>query len=219
LIRLVTLAPELPGGLAFIEKLVDAGCVVAIGHTAAAPATIRDAVQAGARLSTHLGNGSHALLPRHESYLWEQLDDDRLWASIISDGSHLPAALVRTFYKVKSASRLIITCDASSLAGLPPGDYREWEQDLRILEEGKIVVQKSGFLAGSWHFTDACVSRFLQMTGADLATGIDLAGRQPRALLRLPNAELEAGASTSLMLFDWEAGGEIKVRELIGQEA
>jgi N-acetylglucosamine-6-phosphate deacetylase len=215
LIRLVTLAPELPGALPFIEKLVHSGCVAAIGHTAATPSIIRDAVSAGARLSTHLGNGSHALLPRHENYLWEQLDQDDLWASIISDGSHLPASLVRTFFRVKTASRLVITCDASSLAGLPPGDYCEWEQDLRIFGKGKIIVRQSGFLAGSWHFTDACVSRFLQMTGADLATGIDLATRQPRELLGLPNAELQAGSRTDLMLFDWEPGGEIKMEHPI----
>jgi N-acetylglucosamine-6-phosphate deacetylase len=216
LIRLVTLAPELPGSLQLIEKLVGAGCVVSIGHTAAAPALIRDAVLAGARLSTHLGNGSHALLPRHENYIWEQLDQDQLWASLITDGCHLPAALVRTFVKVKGPERLILTCDASSLAGLPPGDYREWDQDLRILEEGKIIVRESGFLAGSWHFTDACVGAFLRMTGLDLATGIELASKQPRTLLGLPQTELRVGAETGLVLFDWESGAEIAVRQVIG---
>jgi N-acetylglucosamine-6-phosphate deacetylase len=214
-IRLVTLAPELPDCLRFIEKLVDSACVVAIGHTAATPSIIRDAVHAGARLSTHLGNGSHALLPRHENYLWEQLDQDGLWASIISDGSHLPASLVRTFLKVKTPGRIILTCDASSLAGLPPGDYREWEQDLRITEEGKIIVRNSGFLAGSWLFTDACVSRFLQMTGLDLATGIDLASSQPRKLLGLPREELDVGAKTELMLFEWERGGDLRVQQVL----
>jgi N-acetylglucosamine-6-phosphate deacetylase len=215
LIRLVTLAPELPGALPFIEKLIHSGCVVAIGHTAASPAVIRDAVHAGARLSTHLGNGSHPLLPRHENYLWEQLDQIHLWASLICDGSHLPASLVRTFLKVKTPARTILTCDASSLAGLPPGDYREWEQDLRILEEGKIIVRDSGFLAGSWHFTDACVSRCLQMTGLDLATGIDMASTRPRELLGLPKAEMRVGAATDLMVFEWTPGGMIEVRLVI----
>ena len=215
LIRLVTLAPEVPGGLAFIEKLVACGCVVALGHTAAPPSLIRAAVHAGARLSTHLGNGAHAHLPRHDNYLWEQLDQEKLWASIICDGSHLPAALVRIFLKLKTPLRTILTCDASSLAGLPPGDYREWEQDLRILEEGKIIVRDSGFLAGSWHFTDTCVSRFLQMTGLDLATGIDMASSRPRELLGLPRAELEVGANTDLLLFDWTPGGTIEIQGLL----
>ena len=216
LIRLVTLAPELPGGLPFIEKLVASGCIVAIGHTAATPTIIRDAVRAGARLSTHLGNGSHAMLPRHENYLWEQLDQNELWASVIADGSHLPASLVRAFARLKTPDRLILTCDASSLACLPPGNYREWEQELCILAQGKIIVRDSGFLAGSWHFTDACVSTFLRMTGLELATGIDLAGKQPRTLLRLPNADLTVGAKTGLMLFDWQPGEDIVVRQVIG---
>ena len=70
-IRLVTLAPEHDGALAFIERLAKAGIVVAIGHTAASGQRIREAIAAGASLSTHLGNGSHAMLPRHENYFWE----------------------------------------------------------------------------------------------------------------------------------------------------
>ena len=70
----------------FIEKLTASGVVVALGHTAASGPRIRDAVRAGARLSTHLGNGSHAVLPRHENHIWEQLAEDELWASVICDG-------------------------------------------------------------------------------------------------------------------------------------
>src|SRR5439155_6971425 len=81
-IRLVTLAPELDGALRFIEMLVASGVVVSLGHTAASAGCIRDAIKAGARLSTHLGNGCHAMLPRHDSYLWEQLAEDGLWASV-----------------------------------------------------------------------------------------------------------------------------------------
>ena len=77
-IRLLTLAPELPGAIAFIEKLTAAGVVVALGHTAAKSASIQAAIAAGARLSTHLGNGSHAMLPRHDNYIWEQLAADEL---------------------------------------------------------------------------------------------------------------------------------------------
>src|SRR6266851_3896848 len=117
LIRLVTLAPELDGGLGFIERLVKANVVASLGHTAASPARIREAVSAGARLSTHLGNGSHAQLPRHENYLWEQLAADELWASVIADGHHLPPAVVRCILRVKTPARIILTCDASSLAG------------------------------------------------------------------------------------------------------
>src|SRR5205814_8379039 len=140
-----------------IEKLAQNGVVVALGHTAASPDEIRAAIRAGARLSTHLGNGSHPLLPRHENYFLEQLAADALWASIICDGHHLPASLVRCIVRVKSSARLILTCDASPMAGLPPGRYRDWGQDFEVLEGGKIVVPGTPFLAGSGVFTDLCL--------------------------------------------------------------
>src|SRR5687767_6042597 len=89
-IRIVTLSPEWSGAIDFIERATDSGVVAAIGHTAATPAQISDAARAGARLSTHLGNGSHAKIDRHPNYIWEQLANDDLWASFIVDGHHLP---------------------------------------------------------------------------------------------------------------------------------
>src|SRR5438445_4307849 len=139
------------------------GVVVSLGHTGATPACIRDAVKAGARISTHLGNGSHAMLPRHENYLWEQLANDGLWASMIADGHHLPETVMRCILRVKTPARLILTCDASSLAGSPPGKYRQWEQEFEILPIGKIVVAGTPYLAGSWAFTDLCVAHVLKL--------------------------------------------------------
>jgi N-acetylglucosamine-6-phosphate deacetylase len=189
--------------------------VVAIGHTAATGRQIRDAVKAGARTSTHLGNGCHATLPRHDNYVWEQLACDDLWVSIITDGHHLPAALVKCIVRVKGAGRTLITCDASSLAGMPPGKYREWGTDLEVLSNGKVVVSGTPFLAGSGHFTDACVANAARMAGLSLADAIHLASAQPRKLLGLPVTKLEAGEPADLMLFDWEEGGELKVRGVV----
>jgi N-acetylglucosamine-6-phosphate deacetylase len=214
-IRLVTLAPEQPGALAFIERLVQSGVVVALGHTAATPACIRDAIAAGARLSTHLGNGSHALLPRHENYVWEQLAADDLWASFICDGQHLPPAVVRCMVRVKTPARLILTCDASPLAGLPPGRYREWDQPLDVLPDGKVVVAGSGFLAGSGVFTDVCVGNVIRFAGVSLREAVDMASLQPRQLLGLPAGSLETGAPADLVLFDWQEQGDFRVRATI----
>lgn len=211
-IRLVTLAPEHDGAPAFIERLVASGVVVALGHTAARREHIRAAIEAGARLSTHLGNGSHALLPRHDNYLWEQLAADDLWASVICDGHHLPATVVRCLLRVKTPARTILTCDASPLAGLPPGRYREWEQEFEILPEGKILVAGTSFLAGSWAFTDLCLGNVLRFTDVGLADAIDMATARPRQLLGLPVPRLEAGAAVDLMLFDWQPGGDVAVR-------
>ncbi len=201
-IRLVTLAPERPGALDLIERLIAAGVVVAIGHTAASPREIQAGIAAGATLSTHLGNGSHALLPRHDNYLWEQLAADDLWASVIVDGHHLPASVVQSIVRAKTPSRLLLTCDASPLAGLPPGRYRQWDQDLDVLPEGKIVVAGTPFLAGSWVFTDACVRAAMACAVLSLADAIDLASGQPRRILGLPPRTLDVGQPADFVLFE-----------------
>src|SRR5262245_40081530 len=192
-IRLLTLAPETSGALPFIKRLTQAGVVVALGHSAASGDCIRAAIAAGARLSTHLGNGCHAMLPRHENPIWEQLAADELCASIIADGHHLPPAVVRCIARVKTPARLILTCDASSLAGLPPGRYREWDQDIDVLPGGRVSVAGTSYLAGSGVFTDVCVGNVIRMAGVSLADAIDMITRRPRELLGLPVPELSAG--------------------------
>jgi N-acetylglucosamine-6-phosphate deacetylase len=214
-IRLVTLAPEREGAIAFIERLTAAGVAVAIGHTAASPDCIRDAVAAGARLSTHLGNGAHAVLPRHPNYIWEQLAEDRLWASLICDGHHLPPAVIRCMVRAKTPARTVLTCDASSLAGLPPGRYREWEQDLEITADGKIVVAGTPFLAGSAAFTEVCVENVMRHAGVSLADAVDMASSRPRELLGLPSRRLTVGEPAELILFEWQPGTELQLRATI----
>lgn len=214
-IRLVTLAPEHDGAMAFIEWLAGRGIVVAIGHTAAPPATIRDAVRAGARLSTHLGNGSHAQLPRHENYLWEQLACDELMASVIADGHHLPEAVLRSVVRVKGPQRLILTCDASSLAGLPPGRYVMWGQELEVMAGGKVVVPGTPFLAGSGVFLDACVRHLLGLGEVTLGDALDMAGARPRALLGVAGGRIEAGQAADVVLFEHGAEEPFALRATV----
>ena len=216
-IRLVTLSPEHDNALSFIEALSRAGVVVAIGHTAATPTRIRDAVRAGARLSTHLGNGSHAVLPRHDNYFWEQIADDDLWASVIADGHHLPPAILRAVVRTKTPARIVLTCDASSLAGLPPGRYAMWGQELEILPTGRIVVPGTPFLAGSGVFLDDCVSHLLGQGDVSLADALDMAGARPRALLGLRIVDLEPGSPADLVVFRRPEGrGFEVVKTLVG---
>ena len=122
-IRLVTVAPEVENAIEFIRQAVASGVVVALGHTAATPEQIQAGVNAGATLSTHLGNGAHSMIHRHRNVILEQLAEPRLSASLIVDGHHLPPNLVRTFLKVKSPQKTILTCDAAGWAGCPPGIY------------------------------------------------------------------------------------------------
>ncbi len=201
-IKLLTLAPELPGAIDFIRKINLEGVVVAIGHTAASPALIREAIAAGASLSTHLGNGSHAMWPRHENYFWEQLGCDSLSASIITDGHHLPEALIKTIVRVKPFEKQIITCDASGLAGLPPGKYSMWDQKIEILPSGKVVVPGTPFLAGSGSFTDDCVAHLISLGLVPRSQAIEMATNAPRRLLQLPESKIEVGNIANLILFD-----------------
>lgn len=215
-ILMVTVAPERTGAIRFIEQLTAAGVVVAIGHTAATTDQLRAAVDAGARTSTHLGNGAHAVLPRHPNYLWDQLADDRLWMSLIPDGHHLPPAVVKCLVRAKGVGRTLITCDASSLAGMPPGRYREWGTDLEVLPTGKVVVAGTPYLAGSGHFTDVCVGALVRDAGVTLAEAVGMASVRPRELLGLPIPQLEVGQPADLVVLDWEPGGEVRVREVLG---
>jgi N-acetylglucosamine-6-phosphate deacetylase len=122
-IRLITLSPEWPDSSRFIERCVTSGVKVAIGHTAATPEQIREAVAAGATWSTHWGNGAHVMLPRHPNYLWEQLAADELWTSFIADGHHLPDAVIRVILRVKGEKAVLVS-DVVALGGMPPGQYQ-----------------------------------------------------------------------------------------------
>lgn len=216
-IRLVTLAPEAVGAVDFIRRAVATGVTIAIGHTAADGEQIGAAVDAGARLSTHLGNGAHGTLRRHPNYIWEQLGEPRLKASLITDGHHLPASVVRSIVRAKGPKNIIVTCDASGLAGCPPGEYDYHGGRFEVLEEGPIVIAgQRQLLAGSGSLTDHCVATVIRMAGVTLAEGCDMAGRQPAALLGCEDVLLQRGSRADLMVFDWDPdGGRVQVRATI----
>ena len=124
MIRLITLSPEWPAAARFIERCTESGLIVAIGHTAATGEQIRDAVRAGARLSTHLGNGAHPMIPRHTGYLWEQLACDELWASLIADGAHLPTPVLRVMLRAKGERCLLSATPSPPPPCLPANTCR-----------------------------------------------------------------------------------------------
>ena len=149
-IKLLTMSPEWEGSIPFIEKCVDSGVVVSIGHCNASQSQISEAVQAGARLSTHLGNGAHAMLPRHPNYLWSQLAEDRLFASVIADGFHLPQEVLKVFGKVKG-DKVFLVSDSVALAGMSPGNYStQVGGEVTLSPTGKLhLADQPQVLAGS----------------------------------------------------------------------
>ena len=202
-LRLLTLSPEYPQTSEFIRRAVDSGVVVSIGHMNANSAQIRAAVDAGARLSTHLGNGAHRMLRRHPNYLWDQLADDRLAASFIVDGHHLPGEVVQTMVRAKTPQRCILVSDLSGLAGLPPGRYATELCELEILADGRLVIAgQDQLLAGASLPISAGIANVMRFAGLDLATAVAMATEHPARLLGLDVVRLEAGDAADCTLFD-----------------
>ena len=123
--------------------------VTSIGHTRATREQIDDAVRAGATLSTHLGNGADAVLPRHPNYIWEQLAEDKLAASFIVDGHHLPDSFLRVALRAKGIERSVLVTDAVMPALCAPGDYRLGEVDVELKDDQRVVLKGGTRLAGS----------------------------------------------------------------------
>ena len=205
LIRIITLAPEWENAPSFIEQITDMGIVAAIGHTAATGKQIRAAVDAGARISTHLGNGSHPLVPRLENYIWEQLAEDRLTAGIISDGFHLPDSVLKVFTRVKGTERLILVSDVAHPAGCKPGIHPRGNIDVRVHEDGHLGLPNSEILAGAGHLLDWDIPYFALVTGLSLGQILPLVTVNPARLLGLDQnyGRLEPGAPANLVLFRW----------------
>ncbi len=210
-IKMVTLAPELPGALEFIEKLSADGIIPAIGHTGASPTDIINAVKAGARISTHLGNGAHAMLPRHPNYLWEQLACDELWASLIVDGHHLPPSVVKCMVRAKGVERCVLTSDAIAVAGLPPGRYRFGAQDVVVSETYRVGLPGTPFLMGSALELRRGVENVVCFAGVSLADAIDMASSNPARLLGIEReaGSIEVGRRANLILYDWDASRNV----------
>jgi N-acetylglucosamine-6-phosphate deacetylase len=197
-VRLITLAPELPGALDFIRRAVAGGVVVALGHTHASGAELAAAVEAGARLSTHLGNGIGASLPRHPNALWDQLADDRLWASFIFDGHHLPASFMRVALRAKGPERSLLVSDAMAVAGLPPGRYASMGAQVELQADGRLNLAGTPYLAGSASGLCTGLENAVRLAGCTLAQAAQMITSNPLAAMGLSLPE-------TYTLFQWEA--------------
>ncbi|WP_409341339.1 N-acetylglucosamine-6-phosphate deacetylase [Paenibacillus sp. MBLB4367] len=211
-IKLITLSPEWPEACAFIERCSGTGVIVSIGHTVASPEQIDAAVRAGARLSTHLGNGAQLMLPRHPNFLWEQLAQDELWSCFIADGFHLPDSFLKVGLRAKAGKALLVS-DAVSLAGMAPGEY-----DLHI--GGKVLLSPEGrlcvaenpkLLAGSAQLLPWGIAHLARKGLCTLAEAWEMSSLIPASLLDLPAAAgLAKGAPADLALYDWD-GNELRI--------
>ncbi len=148
-LRLLTLAPELPGSDELIAAARARGIHVSLGHTDASDADIDRAIAAGARLCTHLGNGVPANLPRHDNIIQRLLARDELTACFIPDGIHLPPSALRNFFRAKPAGQSILTTDAMAAAGAPPGIYTLAHIETEVGTDGIVRERGRRNFAGS----------------------------------------------------------------------
>jgi N-acetylglucosamine-6-phosphate deacetylase len=187
-IRLVTLAPEVRGALPFIRQLREERVLPAIGHTLANRACIAQAVEAGAMMTTHLGNGCPQMMHRHENPIFAQAAEDQLAASFIADGIHLPAEVFRALWRAKGESRSILVTDAMAGASAPPGRYSIGELEVQVGEDRVVRQPGTKNLAGSALTMEEAVAGAVRMGGISLAEAWNSASVRPWDLLRKAGA-------------------------------
>jgi len=200
-IRLITVAPELEGAIPFIKKCVESGMIVSLGHHNGSAEQITAAIDAGARMATHLGNGCANMINRHHNPIWPQLADDRITPSIIADGFHLTREEVRSFYKAKGPGKTILVSDALDLAGLPPGMYERGERMLE-LTPNVVKLPKENVLAGAASPINLCVGVVMDYTQCSLGDAIQMASTNPAEMMSLDDlGNISVGSRADLIVF------------------
>jgi len=206
-IRLITLSPEWSQADDFIRRCVAQNVVVSIGHTAASADQIASAVQAGARMSTHLGNGAHLTLPRHPNYIWEQLAQDALCCAMIADGEHLPLSVLKVFIRAKGEGAILVS-DVTSHAGMAAGHYHSHiGGDVVLSAEGRLsMADNPALLAGSVQGLLYGVNTLIKNEIVPTAQAIDMASVRPARCLTLATQQgLKIGAPLDALLLQQSA--------------
>ncbi len=202
-IRLVTLSPHWPEAPGYIAELVNSGVAVSIGHTGANTDQITAAVEAGATLSTHLGNAARGLMPKFPNCLWDQLADDRLSASFIADGIHLDGAFLRAALRAKGVERTILVTDAAAPAGAAPGRYRLGELEVDLTADDRVVLAGTQKLAGSALRMNRAIANVVRSGDLTLAGALQAVTTNPARLIHVDGRTkgLKPGERGDLVLF------------------
>jgi N-acetylglucosamine-6-phosphate deacetylase len=201
LVKMVTVAPEITGGLGFIQKASQSGLAVGIGHCNPEPDIIDRAVSAGAVISTHLGNATHQMLDRHKNYMQKQLAHDGLMASIICDGPHLPGYVVKNIVRAKGRSKIILITDATAASCAPPGRYTLGDLEVEADDSRTLHLPGTPYLAGSTLTMDRAIGNCAEFARIPLASAIKMATENPAKLFAGISGKLEEGQRADLVLY------------------
>ena len=208
---LLTLAPEVRGALPFITRLRAEKVLPAIGHTMTDTALVERAAAAGALMSTHLGNGCPQLLHRHANPIYAQLGCDALSASLITDGIHLPAEVVRSMARAKGLARTVVVTDSMAAAGAPPGRYTIADMEMEVGADRIVRQPGSPNFAGSALTMDRAVANFAHMAAVPLADAWDAGSLLPWKLLDQAGAGLGRAREKGWIIAK-AAAGSLQVR-------
>lgn len=210
-IREITLAPELNGSIEFISRCYKENIVVGLGHHNGTSEIIKKAIDAGASVATHLGNGIASFIHHHENPIWPQLADERMMASIIVDGFHLTKEEVQVFLKVKGPHNITLVSDVSKLGGLKAGKY----DDLLLTKEGMVYFPAQNVKAGASLLINKGIENMLKYTSCSLAESIHMASRNPARLLGIADRGILKSGKRADLIFFTIRSGKIKVHKTI----
>ena len=209
-IKCLTLAPELKGAIPFIRKAVTHGMVIGIGHTNASDEVLEEAVQAGARLSCHLGNAAPRRSSPHHDLIRKQLAMDQLMASIIVDGIHLPPAIVNDYVQAKGIDRIVLTTDSMAGAEASSGKYTLGDLEVDVGSDGAARLAGTSRLAGSTLTMDRAIGNVMRFAGIELTSAIRMAAKNAQKLFPQGGGEIVSGHPADLVLFEYQ--NELVVR-------
>ncbi len=214
-VRLITVAPELPG----VDRLIDAGRArgieFAIGHSGADYDSVLAAADRGLRQATHVFNAMQGLHHRVPGTLGAVLDERRILAQLIADGLHVHPAMVRLLLRAKGPAGVILISDAMRATGLGDGDYELGGQAVCVRDGA--ARSADGALAGSTVLLDEILRRVMRFAGLDLAQALPMATAVPAAALGLAGQKgsLQSGADADVILLDDEA--QVKLTMVAGR--
>lgn len=201
-VRLMTLAPELPGAVELAAHATARGVRVSVGHSNATAAETRAVISAGAVSATHTFNAMRPLDHREPGILGIALTTDALFAEMICDGIHTAPEMVRLWWKAKGPERAILITDAMSAAGMPDGEYQLGGMAVQVAD-GRALLP-GAVLAGSVLTLDRALANFMEFTGAGLEQALRLATANPAAMTGLEDqaGSLAVGAAANLIALD-----------------
>jgi N-acetylglucosamine-6-phosphate deacetylase len=202
-VRVMTLAPELPGSLELVERLARESVVASIGHTDATDAEVRAAVKVGARAATHVFNAMPQLHHREPGAVGAVLDLPGVSCELICDGVHVDPVAMRLLFRAKGVSGTRLVTDAMSAAGMPDGEYRLGGRPVSVAG-GRAVLAGGGSIAGSTLTMERAVQNAVRLLGASVQDAILMASTNSARLLGLGGrkGEISSGSDADLVVLD-----------------